>query len=582
MRPVSIFGALSVGLMTVFLGHCGGGGGGETQSADLIVVDNQGDLQVDTGPSDPGATDLGFDDFQAADPGNPDPGPADPGSGDDGLLIDVQAVQCGGSDFLFPTFDKNCGSDDDCALVFHTINCCGTEVALGINQEQLAFFNAAEAVCDSQYPGCGCAQDATRAEDGKTAWGQEAFGVSCDGFQCRSHVLPSCDDLAFDYFQEVAKLDWCTGPDQCVLAPSGLCVNFLGCPGIVANQDADWTEADAILAQSTSLDCPTSDQTCECPPMAAASFGCLYNQCVPCEKKCPDGCPCARDFQGCPTGDCGSQECEDLEVKIAEAVGQVDACKKNVDCILMELGPICGSLSCRQVAVSSDVSQEELAALLELGFQGAQQGCDGFHCGCGFLGAPVCIDGSCNMCPPDCSGSCQGLINASQELAQNSRQCWGAGNCVVPDVCSTCGTAVNKQAADKEIFFLGLALKEACGPCDLWCRLMPLPYQAACVSGKCELLSYGNECETMKSQFDALVTAPESLACESVNDCAATSMTSEPFCTEECACAVITNKTAALWAQTLFDEYQLFGCPSQLCACKKCMTIVDCVDGVCQ
>jgi len=541
---------------------------------DSVTVD-PGNLDTgkkDTGPNDPGTQDLGTE----------DPGFKDTTTSDNGTWFDVQGVQCGGTEASFPTFDKQCGSDADCTLVFHTINCCGTEVALGINSNQEPAFTAAEEICDSQYPGCGCAQGQTVAEDGQAAYGTDAFGVSCVVDQCMSHVIPTCDDIALDYFVQAAILDWCTKPDQCVIAPSGLCVNHMGCNGLIANKKADWTKANEILAQSTVKGCPAIDETCECPAFTAESFGCVNNQCVTCEKKCPDDCLCDRDFQGCPTGECAEQACEDLETQIAAAVAQANACEKNADCIWMELGPICGSLSCKQVAVAQNTPQGQLDDLLELGGQGLQLGCDDFTCGCGFTGAPVCIDGTCSLCPPDCEGSCQSLISASQELAQASRLCWGAGICVVPDVCSTCGTAVNQYAADKELFFMGLAMKDACGPCDLWCRLMDLPYEAACVSGQCEMLSYGTECESIKTKFDALVATPESLACKSVEDCAATMMPFSPFCTDECACAVITNKSAANWAKTLTQEYELLECPSELCACNKCMTVVDCVDGFCQ
>lgn len=571
---------------------CGADGNGDDAgqadgTTDILVdPDSPDTCEHDSGVKDPGSGDPCVADpdvghMETLDPGFVDPGGQDPGATDFNPGIDALAVQCGTVEHQFPDFDKNCASDADCALVFHTINCCGTEIALGINKDQVPAFDAAEALCDSQYPGCGCAQDATLAEDGNKAWGQDAFGVSCDAFKCRSHVLPTCDDLAWDYFQAAGKLDWCTGPDQCLLAPSGLCVNSMGCQGLIVNEDADWAEADAILAQSKTKACPDFDETCECPPLAALSFGCSANQCVPCEKACPANCPCQRDYQGCPTGECGLEACEALEAQIEAAVAQVDGCDKNADCMIMELAPICGSLSCRQEALAKDTPQDQLNDLHDLGFQAADLGCDGFHCGCGYLGASVCIDGGCRMCPPDCAGSCQGLIEASQELAQDSRTCWGAGTCVVPDVCSTCGTAVNKQAANKELFFMGLALKEACGPCDLWCRLMPLPYQAACVSGLCEMLSYGNECAAIEAEFDALVGAPDSLACESVEDCQATSITTTPFCTGECACAVITNKSAAQWVKTLNDEYQLLGCPSEPCPCTKCMTVVQCVDGFC-
>ena len=97
-------------------------------------------------------------------------------------------VQCSTEPIVFPEFDKSCGNEADCALVFHTINCCGTDVAWGINADEVPAFEAAEAICDSQYPGCGCPAQATEAEDGNTSWDPNDFAVQCDGGTCMSYV----------------------------------------------------------------------------------------------------------------------------------------------------------------------------------------------------------------------------------------------------------------------------------------------------------------------------------------------------------------------------------------------------------
>jgi hypothetical protein len=102
------------------------------------------------------------------------------GTGDD--------VQCGTSPVVFPEFDKSCGNDDDCALVFHTIDCCGTGEAWGINEGEVEAFEAAEAICDSQYPGCGCPAGPTEAEDGNTGMSPGDFAVRCNGGTCMSYV----------------------------------------------------------------------------------------------------------------------------------------------------------------------------------------------------------------------------------------------------------------------------------------------------------------------------------------------------------------------------------------------------------
>jgi hypothetical protein len=99
------------------------------------------------------------------------------------------AIDCSGTgEASFPTFDKTCAQAADCVLKFHMINCCGTRNAIGINHNESAAFDAAEATCDAQYPGCGCAQGPTTAEDGKMAQDEGMIKVDCPSGQCSSYV----------------------------------------------------------------------------------------------------------------------------------------------------------------------------------------------------------------------------------------------------------------------------------------------------------------------------------------------------------------------------------------------------------
>lgn len=101
----------------------------------------------------------------------------------------TDAVRCTGPDQTFPTFDKGCTNDASCALVRHTTSCCGSQLFMGINHAELARFQAAESICDAQYPACGCASQGADAEDGTMVpWGSEnLIGVSCVNGTCRSH-----------------------------------------------------------------------------------------------------------------------------------------------------------------------------------------------------------------------------------------------------------------------------------------------------------------------------------------------------------------------------------------------------------
>ena len=103
-------------------------------------------------------------------------------------LVAPAEVQCGAAVEAFPEIPEACLTNDDCALVFHQINCCGTEVAWGIRRDALATFSAAERACRSQMYHCGCATFPTEADDGNTGWGEDAFGVRCQEGRCFSFV----------------------------------------------------------------------------------------------------------------------------------------------------------------------------------------------------------------------------------------------------------------------------------------------------------------------------------------------------------------------------------------------------------
>lgn len=95
------------------------------------------------------------------------------------------AIACGASG-AFPTFARACSVDADCAVVEHEINCCGTLVALGIRADQRAAFDAAEAICRAQYPGCGCAASPTTADDGTRYDGARPARAACVDAVCTS------------------------------------------------------------------------------------------------------------------------------------------------------------------------------------------------------------------------------------------------------------------------------------------------------------------------------------------------------------------------------------------------------------
>lgn len=201
------------------------------------------------------------------------------------------------------------------------------------------------------------------------------------------------------------------------------------------------------------------------------------------------------DFEvSCESGQCRSRAvagCGDLERRVEEALAVVDACSPGSVCVLREMGPICGSFSCRQVAVAAGASPEGLAVLDVLGGEGMTKGCKDFHCGCDYLGVPSCVEGHCRLLPP------------------------------------------------------------------------------------------GDDCQAVKDRLDAFLADPATRTCGKDADCAGTTVTFAPFCTTECACAVVTNQAAATGVQTLSSQWQQLGCPIESCACTKCATILRCVEGRC-
>lgn len=136
--------------------------------------------------------DAGVDAGSAEDAGSPsDADQTDIGANDtvvwDGGDI-VAGVSCGAGSVVFPSFDKTCQTKDECTVVEHQINCCGTRVAWGIAKGANAAFNAAEAVCQQQYPKCKCAAQATVADDGNTTIDGGKFAADCVQGHCWSYV----------------------------------------------------------------------------------------------------------------------------------------------------------------------------------------------------------------------------------------------------------------------------------------------------------------------------------------------------------------------------------------------------------
>jgi hypothetical protein len=98
------------------------------------------------------------------------------------------AIMCGGEDRYFPTFDRTCRTVNDCDLVYHQVDCCGSMRVLGIRGEVAKAFGEAEAECVAQYPECDCLPQFPIADDEEVSSDINLIEVECAEGECRSFV----------------------------------------------------------------------------------------------------------------------------------------------------------------------------------------------------------------------------------------------------------------------------------------------------------------------------------------------------------------------------------------------------------
>ena len=116
--------------------------------------------------------------------GAPGDGSTSDGGAVDSATGDAARFNCANGGGL-PQPNKSC-SGGGCAVVFHTIDCCGTKVAIGIQHSTVDAFNAVEAAWESQCATCGCAAQPTKGEDGCTPTTPNAFVPDCSSNTCRA------------------------------------------------------------------------------------------------------------------------------------------------------------------------------------------------------------------------------------------------------------------------------------------------------------------------------------------------------------------------------------------------------------
>lgn len=135
--------------------------------------------------------------------------------------------------------------------------------------------------------------------------------------------------------------------------------------------------------------------------------------------------------------DTGADGCGALRATAEAELAQAgDGCDGPTSC--RSFGhPICGTFGCFRGAVRKDA---DIAALEEASTDAREAGCSPFHCGCGVPeDAPVCLEGSCRLCPPDCGEDCEALGAAIEAFAaEAAKGCEDADDCALTqvDLCS--------------------------------------------------------------------------------------------------------------------------------------------------
>jgi hypothetical protein len=217
-----------------------GGDGGFDKDCGLLACDTDGSID----------TDASFD---------TDGSVGDGGGGDGG----VPGVDCTQNPPVFPSFDRTCSVATDCVIGTVQVDCCGSLIVTGINELEEQRFTDAAALCNSQFPLCGCPTQSTRADDGtrEGAFSGPAI-VQCVSNTCQTTFTPNptpCGgNLTCDPFTDVCVATSPIGPAiqyTCEPIPSG------------CEQDRSCSCAGATLCNppfNTCLDTGPNQISCEC------------------------------------------------------------------------------------------------------------------------------------------------------------------------------------------------------------------------------------------------------------------------------------------------------------------------------
>ncbi|MEZ4264770.1 MAG: hypothetical protein R3F39_00210 [Myxococcota bacterium] len=252
--------------------------------------------------------------------------------------------------------------------------------------------------------------------------------------------------------------------------------------------------------------------------------------------------------------------CAELATSVEAALSTAaSGCASPLDCALFEY-PICGSFGCFTGAVRQDA---DLTTLSEVTASAGAAGCEPFHCGCDPPpGTPVCLGGSCALCPPVCGTDCGAL-----ELAFRAAAAESAAGCTKDSECQA--TTVAHCALGPQLACHTLAWRT--DPAAALKLLDGYLGAAGCADVQCDCQFEGARCDA-----GTCVPGPKPAV-----ECGTTVVHFPDFaddCTDVAECALVTHGTdccgnAAVWGLRA-DEVAAFNaaessCQSQiaLCAC---------------
>ena len=140
----------------------------------------------------------------------------------------------------FDALDRSCSSADDCVLVQHQVDCCGTILIMGLPSSEQPSFTALEQYCAAQFPPCGCAAQGMMLEDGSLIdFGATTAVADCIEGRCQSRNSATTSACGA---QKCTEAQYC---EQFVGGPAGsepsytcrplgdcqdcACLNVIGC-----------------------------------------------------------------------------------------------------------------------------------------------------------------------------------------------------------------------------------------------------------------------------------------------------------------------------------------------------------------